>query len=157
MHVKICTYIYVYIGQHVCVCAHIRTYLAAPRRQSCHRHRRLHFEATADRGQDAPKSADSRTMPQACPTYEWVTSHIQIRHVPHINGSCSTADRGQDAPRSPVFWFIHMRLMTHWYVGHDSSAHDSFMCGTWLLYSQSAVLWFIHMRLMTHLYAGHDS
>ena len=63
-----------------------------------------------------------------------------------------------------VTWLIHMCVMTHSYVWHDS-----FICVTWLIHtcdmthsyvchdSFICVPWLIHMCEMTHSHVWHDS
>jgi len=81
------------------------------------------------------------------------------------------------APRIQVggSWSLHMLCrpyfatciqrwdMTHSCVGHDSSGHDPFICGTWLIvllhichYALRGARWPIHVWDMTNSYVGHD-
>ena len=68
---------------------------------------------------------DMTHVNESCHTYDWVMSHIWMRHVTHMNESCHT-------------WYATFaRDMAHSYVWHDLficiTQHKSFMCVVWIL------------------------
>ena len=120
-------------------------------------------------------------MNEPCHTYEWVMPHIWMSHVTHMNESChirmchdsftyAMTREGFMAYReryamtpSRMQWLLHMWVMTHSYL-----RHDSFTCEPWLLYmwamtpshmwrSHMSHMWLLHMWAVTLFYLSHDS
>jgi len=108
-------------------------------------------------------------MNVSCHAYEWVTSHIYMRHITRMNSSNHLYSSIDEFIR--VTCLMYMCDLTHSYVWHDTlicvtcrsashlhhtcclccvftwRSHDSFVCVTGL----------IHMCDMTRSYVRHDS
>ena len=83
---------------------------------------------------------------EACPTSEWVMSHIWVSHVAHTNQSCPTDERVMSHR-----WTSHVthmvescltyeRVMLHIWTSHVTQMHES--CHT-------------YERVMSHIWTSH--
>jgi len=63
------------------------------------------------------KARDLTHMNESCHTYEWVTSHIWMSHVPHMNESCHTYKW--------VMSHTHQWVMSHTWMSHVTCKNES--------------------------------
>jgi len=64
-------------------------------------------------------------------------------------------DRSVQVSTEWTWWLIHMCVMTHPYV-----CHDSFICVTWLIHMcvmTHSYVWHVYICVMTHSYVWHES
>ena len=112
-------------------------------------------------------------MNEACQRYEWVMSHIWMRHVRDMNESCHTYEWGMSEICHTYEWFMsHIRLrhITHtnalynpyeWVMSHihewvlPYTCTESHMNATY--HTREWGAWHIRMCDMTHSYLWHAS
>jgi len=97
-------------------------------------------------------------MNESCLTYEWVMSHVWMRHVSHMNiDTLYWHVIVWHDSLICVTWLIHM-----WDMTHSCVWHDSLMCvASFFINAQTAIRFSrqstSHTCDMTHLYVWHDS